>query len=95
MFALTRDSFGRGRERRGVAVDLGVLGPGADVPGRGRFGRRPASFFSRKKAEKGWEGREGREIFFKNLFLKKPPLFRTLQITIHTPNPIKYYSAVK
>ena len=86
MFALTRDSFGRERERRGVAVDLGALGPGADVPGRGRFGRRPASFISRKNAEKGWEareGREGREIFFKNLFLKKPPLFRTLQITIN------------
>ena len=81
-FALAHGSFGR--VCAGAGAFLPISGWGARrEPGRGRFGRIPPLFFPEKNAEKGWEGREGREIFFKNLFLKKPPLFRTLQITIY------------
>ena len=91
-FALAHGSFGR--VCAGAGAFLPISGWGARrEPGRGRFGRIPPLFFPEKNAEKGWEGREGREIFFKNLFLKKPPLFRTLQITIHSTEAFVQYSS--
>ena len=80
-FALAHGSFGRVCAGGGAFLPISGWGARRE-PGRGRFGRIPPLFFPEKNAEKGWEGREGREIFLKNLFLKKPPLFRTLQITI-------------